>query len=187
MKKYVVWIITLMLAIGAAVLLGCGKEEEQDIYVLWTDTEDLPVPSVTDKELRYLDMQYYQGEPVQFWGKIQEDGAGEKILQVFLYGPDDSSRLLFDAVPIKYYNNSYNWFLAQDGSCILLRGEEIVRLDPEGRELYSQSMQNPSQGICQLSDGSIFLLTLGSETASYSLEQLNPETGAVKNVDAVNL
>lgn len=187
MKQYVVWIVTLILAIGAAVLLGCGKEEEQDIYVLWTDTEDLPVPSVTDKELRYLDMQYYQGEPVQFWGKIQEDGAGEKILQVFLYGPDDSSRLLFNAVPIKYYNNSYNWFLAQDGSCILLRGEEIVRLDPEGRELYSRSMQNSSQGICQLSDGSIFLLTLEFGTAAYHLEQLDPETGAVKNVDAVNL
>lgn len=187
MKQYVAWIVTLLLAIGAAVLTGCGKEEEQDIYVLWTDTEDLPVPSVTDKEQRYLDMQYYQGEPVQFWGKTQEDGAGEKILQVFLYGPDDSSRLLFNAVPIKYYNNSYKWFLAQDGSCILLRGEEIVRLDPEGRELYSRSMQNSSQGICQLSDGSIFLLTLELDTSSYYLEQLDPETGAVKNVDAVNL
>ena len=187
MKKYVVWIITLILTICAAVLIGCGKEEEQDIYVLWTDTEDLPVPSDTDKELRYLDMQYYQGEPVQFWGKLQEDGAGEKILQVFLYKSDGSSSLLFDAVPMKYYNYSYKWFLTQDGSCILLRGDEIVRLDPEGRELYSRSMQNSSQGICQLSDGSIFLLTLEFGTAAYHLEQLDPETGAVKNVDAVAL
>ncbi len=87
-----------------ACLAGCGKNEEPEYYEI--HSEQVPFYDVAsangDVYASFLNMQFYQDEPVQIWAVY--DGAGH--VNAYLYKMDGSRELLLEDIP-KEYGSGY--------------------------------------------------------------------------------
>lgn len=126
----------------------------------------------------FLGMQFYQEEPVQLWSAVESDSS---TMNVYLCMGNGSTRLLFSGLPKDY--GYMDWFLDQEGNAYLFGYGQVKKLDPDGKVLYDRKSDFVStKTICQLPDGSIYLLAM-ENGQSYKLVSLDPVSGSVSVVD----
>lgn len=170
---------------------NAGQKEQNDAetyYDIVTDTEqffdalslDWGKVMGTEKRImrtEFLGMQFYQEQPVQLWGAVE---SGSSTMNAYLCMGDGSTRLLFRGRP---KDDCYrDWFLDREGNAYLFDYEKVTKLGTDGKVLYNREVDITSvKTICQLPDGSIYLLTLGN--GQYKLAALDPVSGSVSIVD----
>lgn len=206
MKRIAVWLLCCIF------LVACGGGEKENVgqsgpaaskdnagqkddveayYDIATDTEQffdalsLDWEQIMEAEIKkartsFLGMQFYQEEPVQIWGVVE---AASLTMNAYLCMGDGSTRLLFSGLPQDYV--FMEWFLDREGNAYLFDfNGEVTKLGADGKVLYDRKSDIVSvKTICQLPDGSIYLLVLQKDQAGLKLASLDPVSGAVSVVD----
>lgn len=152
-------------------------DTEQFFDVLSLDWEQVMGTEGGITRTTFLGMQFYQEEPVQLWGVVELESS---TMNAYLCMGDGSTRLLFSDLSRDY--GYMDWFLDQEGNAYLFGYEKVAKLGADGKVLYDRKSDFTStQTICQLPDGSIYLLAL--ENGKYKLAALDPASGSVSVVD----
>lgn len=168
-----------------ACLAGCGKEEEAQYFEI--RSEETPFFDVAeanrDVYASFLNMQFYQDEPVQIWAVY--DGPGG--INVYLYKMDGNRELLLKDVPKDYRSGggyidregNYYYWAANQGS--------IVKADSSGKMIFSKMLSESDifavERMYQLEDGRVYVLcTESSEGGLYRLGELDSDTGKISKI-----
>ena len=139
MKKYKSVLILLM--VFCLVLFpACGSEKEdsarkiRDFFVIEEIEQDLPTPEI-NRDWRCLGMQYLDGEALQIWGQSVKNEQLRAFYDVYLYHEDGTSEFLYGGINTKYRSG---WYRDDEGYCFVLFGDTLIKLDKEGKEVYSR-------------------------------------------------
>ena len=172
--------------------------EQEPIFQWEPKGENSPL---AERRSSFISMQFYQGEPVQFWG-IETIRGQFMFWDLYLYRLDGSRELLLQDISMKS-----RCYLDQDGNLYLWKNsfetiyedgstettETILQKYSPSRELlYEQQFEYGYniQEIRQTADDKVYLFTSSNgadEQNSRKLAELKPSTGVVTELGAVSL
>ena len=186
MKKTYAYVPIFLFFLFLTCFTGCGKEADRlyfDIEVEKKTFFDVAGAN-GDVYTSFLNMQFYQDEPVQLWAVY--DGGD---INVYSYSIDGSKKLLLEDVSMEYARGGA--FLDQDGNYYYWAKNQgsIVKVDSSGEQLFSRQLSDFNifgiEKLCQLGDGSLYAKCVESNegTLKYILCRLDLATGEIAKVD----
>lgn len=156
-RKSSVFAVIFLCFFSAFCIAGCGKEESPYFDIQSEETKFYDVAGANaDVSVDFLNMQFYQDEPVQIWAIY--DGAGS--INVYLYRMDGSRELLLEKMPNEYVQGG--GFLDQEGNYYYwaVNQGSVIKVDSEGRQIFNRQLSEAGvfkmKKLCQLKDGRIY-------------------------------
>ena len=169
MKKNLICFLVLLIS---TMLMGCGdnagneKTKYRDIVIERTD---------------FLGTQFLGEEPIQLWAEryAAQDGTSK----IYQWGLDGEEKLLLEGIPdeLTLYGGNC-WYLDLEGCFYYLDGPNLIKMDPQGRELFRTENDTSApwsiKKMCQTPDKKIYL-TIDDFKTGDRLAELNTETGDI--------
>ncbi|MDE6065110.1 MAG: extracellular solute-binding protein [Lachnospiraceae bacterium] len=179
-----------------------GQAEYRDIYAdpqtIFAWEESRGESPLSDSGMRFCGMQFYQGEPVQFWEKYCYNDVGKYVYSdVYLYRIDGSSELLWQTALSFFYHvyldeegNGYCWgdtYKDGGGGLSEVERSTLVKYLANGEILFTREWEDGSSvaDICSLPDGRVYLIL--ADARARRLLELDPATGLTEEVKQVKL
>lgn len=161
----------------------------EPIFQWGKETEGSPVAY---KSNSLVGMQFYRGEPVQFWAVLAVRGE-LAVRDIWLYRQDGSRELLIKDISTSspcqaYMDSKGNLYLWQkSGLSIDPEGgtattdPSMRKYDPSGELLFEQKYEYgyDIEEMRQTEDGSLYLIVREREADSRRLAKLDPATGLI--------
>ncbi len=162
------------------VLAACGKEEEEPhYYEIKVESGQL---EEMEKDQFLLGQQYYQGEPVSILAEPSGAEGAENAIDVYIRPMGGDKQLLLSGVSRQY--RTRGWCLDDQGRCYILQPAGVVRLDADGKLLYSSKMTEVIQDTCCLEGGRLILLTVKDSVSR--IWELDPDTGEITQMEQLS-
>ena len=163
---------------------GCGKEETAQYFEIKSEeTAFYDVAAANDGLNSYfLNMQFYQDEPVQIWALPKSSG----VLDVYLYKMDGSRTLLLKDMSDEYSRGS--GYIDPDGNYYYwATNKNIIKVDSSGKQLFSRKLSESNAfdvvKICQLEDGKVYVVYMESSAGGLdTLGALDSATGKISKI-----
>ena len=176
--------------------------EQEAIFQWEPEKEGSPLSAKTAK---LINMQFYQGEPIQFWMEPNLNRYG--LIQswnICLYSSDGSRRALMSGISLQ---STCHGYLDQEGNFYFWINSAMRRYsdgrtetsntflkkyDPSGKLLYEKEFDYDYdiQEINQTADGRVYLYISGKDVdkqGARRLAELDPVTGNVTEFSGVSL
>lgn len=149
-----------------------------------TDVEELfHANSGVDSEPVWAGTQFYNGEDVVVYRKMNGSEDAEKGQDIYLENSKGSAKKIVSGVPNEYTGT---WFYTYEGYCLTILENSLVRFDEDGTEKFNLIMEGGVSNIVQLDDGTIVLLMRDTENV-FRLAVLDPEEGTYEKVPGAGL
>ena len=167
MKKNLICFLVLLIS---TMLMGCGdnagneKTKYRDIVIERTDFPDFKeaIYKRTGKNtyISHLGTQFLGEEPIQLWAEryAAQDGTSK----IYQWGLDGEEKLLLEGIPdeLTLYGGNC-WYLDLEGCFYYLDGPNLIKMDPQGRELFRTENDTSApwsiKKMCQTPDKKIYL------------------------------
>ena len=181
-------ILIVLTTVLFLVLTACGGGDEEkqgtdEYFVLEYDTSECLLLG-EDLSGRLLSSQYHNGEIIQFWSVERVNETQNKGVDIYLCRANAEPQLIFENVSTEF---SGQWFFDADNNYYILNTDELVKVDPKGSVFFRQKVIGGSlQDICQLADGSVYLLKW-MDDGTKKLLKLDTSTGEAMPLDYVAL
>lgn len=182
-RKARVFQAAVLLAFCVMLFAACGRDREASRAETGTEVvrKDILVTDAAfydvaeqDDSLKFLAMQYYQGEPVQLWASGYYVKNAEKYVDIYLYQKDGTRELCLEGINREL--GIHIRFADAEGCFYSINGNSLTKLNASGRVEYTVSSDDFIREICQVPDGRLFLLVLpGGSGAEYKLAELDGE------------
>ena len=134
---------------------------------------------------KFLCMQFYQGEPVQFWASAADRAAG--TVPVYMYHQDGTKEVCLEGIE-RFLGQNICFRDSEGYFYSVSRGtdkDSIARLDSTGKTLYTGQMEGhiASGRICEMADGRMAMLVYeGSNVRNFDIALLDAD-GKLTTVD----
>lgn len=176
-KKLFLFVSALMFLIS---LTGCGKSSKDSggYFDIQSESELLFVSETTDLNSFMLGTQFYRSEPMQLWSQRITDENLHATLDIYLYKSDGSRELIAGGIDTGY--RSTGWYLGEDGCFYIPYSENLIKLDPEGRELYRIETGGTVWRMYQTNSKTLALLI--KVGAGFSMSCLDTASGQLSEV-----
>ncbi len=194
MKKNLICFLVLLIS---TMLMGCGdnagneKTKYRDIVIERTDFPDFKeaIYKRTGKNtyISHLGTQFLGEEPIQLWAEryAAQDGTSK----IYQWGLDGEEKLLLEGIPddLTLYGGNC-WYLDLEGCFYYLDGPNLIKMDPQGRELFRTENDTSApwsiKKMCQTPDKKIYL-TIDDFKTGNRLAELNADTGDITILEQV--
>ena len=128
---------------------------------------------------KFVCMQYYQGEPVQFWASAADRAAG--TVSVYMYHQDGTRETCLEK--IERFRGQNICFRDSEGCYYSIdydmnKGDSIIKLDDTGKTLYTTTRMGRriKEPFCELPDGRLAMLTFeGTSQDDFEITLLDAE------------
>ena len=187
MKKVYSTVAVLLCFLFTVCSTACGKEEEPQYFDLQVEKKTFydVAGANPDVSTSFLNMQFYQDEPVQIW--VVYDGV--ENMNVFLYQTDGSRQLLLENIPREYARGG--GYIDQEGNLYYwaVNQNSLIKADPSGNQLFDRPLSelgiHQINRMYQLGDGRIYVKCMekNGDTLTDRLCRLDPETGDIAQID----
>ncbi len=187
MKKVCSAVAMLLCFLFTVCFTACGKEEEQQYFDILVEKKTFYDVAGANPEVStsFLNMQFYQDEPVQIW--VVYDGVENR--NVYLYQTDGSRQLLLENIPREYARGG--GYIDQEGNFYYwaVNQNSLIKVDPSGNRLFDRPLAelgiHQIDRMYQLGDGRLYVKCMeqNGDTLFDRLCRLDPATGDIAQVD----
>ena len=187
MKKVYSAMRLFLCLLFASCLIACGREEEERYYDIMVEKKTFydVAGANPDVSTSFLNMQFYQDEPVQIW--VVYDGV--ENMNVFLYQIDGSRQFLLENLPMEYARGG--GYIDQEGNFYYwaMNQNSLIKVDPSGNRLFDRPLSELGifkvERMYQLGNGRIYVKCMeSSEGGPYRLFELDPAKGDISRIDS---
>lgn len=182
-----VWCFLCGLILCLIFFVACGSESDNQLanateyYNVQANQKEIGALSQDKENCFFLNAFFYQGEPVQIW-YTKKDIMDDSI-DVYLYHEDESAELLVSGISEEYRGV---WFLDVEKNIYIIKDKSLTRMTTNGTVVYNRIGKNSICDICQIKDGTIWLLVQTDDSAM-KLAVLDAQTGEIVEKSNVNL
>ena len=176
-QKFFLFVSALTFLIS---LTGCGKssKDSSGYFDIQSESEQLFVSETDDFNFFMLGTQFYRSEPVQLWSQRITDEDLHAALDIYLYRADGSRELIAGGIDTSY--RTTGWYLGEDACFYIPYSENLIKLDPDGQELYRVKTDGTVWRMYQTNSKTLALLIKGG--SGFSMSCLDTASGQLSEV-----